>query len=184
MKGSHKFNFWDIFCIASGAMISSGLFVLPAIAYRHSGPSIIAAYFIAGLLMIPSVFSKSELLSAMPKSGGTYFFIERSFGPFLGIFGGLSNWFSISLKSAFALVGIGMFLEYFFPSASVNNPQFYFQIKLIAACFCVLFVIINLFSLKLTAGIQNVMVISLLLICVLYIILGLRNISLENFSSY
>ena len=79
---------WDIFCIATGAMISSGLFVLPAIAYKYSGPSIIISYLLAGILMIPSIFSKAELVTAMPKAGGTYFFIERSFGPSLGIFGG------------------------------------------------------------------------------------------------
>ncbi len=80
MGHNRKLKLWDIFCIASGAMISSGLFVLPAIAYKYSGSSIILAYFLAGILMIPSIFSQSELLSAMPKSGGAYFFIERSFG--------------------------------------------------------------------------------------------------------
>ncbi|MCK5393573.1 MAG: amino acid permease, partial [Candidatus Omnitrophica bacterium] len=142
MIHKRKLNLWDIFCIASGAMISSGLFVLPVIAYKYAGPSMIISYLIAGMLMIPSVLSQSELLTAMPKSGGTYFFIERSFGPFMGIFGGLSNWFSIALKSAFALVGIGMFLEYFVPSVD------YFQIKLVAASFCIIFTLINLFSVK------------------------------------
>lgn len=174
------FNLWDIFCIAAGAMISSGLFILPAIAYQYSGSSIILAYFLAGILMIPSIYSKAELLSAMPKAGGTYYFIERSFGPFLGIFGGLSSWFSLSLKSAFALVGIGILLEYFF--ASVNNPEFYLYVKLIAAGFCILFVIVNLTSTKLSARLQNIMVISLLGICAAYIFLGLKNVSPEHFT--
>jgi amino acid transporter/mannitol/fructose-specific phosphotransferase system IIA component (Ntr-type) len=184
MAESNKLNLWDIFCIATGAMISSGLFVLPAIAYRHSGPSIILAYFLAGLLMIPSIFSKSELLTAMPKAGGTYFFIERSFGPFLGIFGGLSHWFSISLKSAFALIGIGTFLEYFYPSVSVGDPHFYFQVKLIAVGFCVFFVIINLFSIKLTARLQNIMVIFLLSACAVYVFFGFSEIKFANFSPF
>jgi len=182
MKSAQKLDLWDIFCIATGTMISSGLFILPAIAYKYSGPSIILAYFIAGFLMIPSIFSKSELLSAMPKAGGTYFFIERSFGPFLGILGGLASWFSLSLKSAFALVGIGVFLEYFLPS--VGNPQFYFFIKLIAASFCIVFVSVNIFSVKLTARIQNMMVIFLLLSCLTYILLGVRDISWQNFQPF
>ena len=182
MKSVNKLNLWDIFCIATGTMISSGLFILPAIAYRYSGPSIILAYFIAGFLMIPSIFSKSELLSAMPKAGGTYFFIERSFGPFLGIFGGLAGWFSLSLKSAFALIGIGVFLEYLLPS--VSDPQLYFLIKLIAASFCVVFVLVNIFSVKLTARIQNMMVIFLLLSCITYILLGIKEISWQNFQPF
>jgi len=176
MKTTQKLNFWDIFCIAAGAMISSGLFVLPAVAYKYSGPSMALAYLLAGILMIPSVLSKSELLSAMPKSGGTYFFIERSFGPLLGIFGGLSNWFSIGLKSAFALVGIGTFLEYFLPQVD------YFQIKLVAAAFCLIFVAINLFSVKVGARVQNTLVIFLILVCISYIVAGARNVSLANFS--
>jgi len=184
MKAGEKLNLWDIFCIATGAMISSGLFVLPAIAFRYSGPSVVAAYFLAGLLMIPSILSKSELLSAMPKSGGTYFFIERSFGPSLGIFGGLSHWFSISLKSAFALVGIGAFLEYFYPSASINDPHFYLQIKFAAAFFCIIFVVINLFSLKFSARLQSLMVIFLLSACALYIFSGFKTIRLADFRPF
>jgi len=182
MESGKKLNLWDIFCIATGTMISSGLFVLPAIAYKYGGPSIILAYFIAGFLMIPSIFSQSELLSAMPKAGGTYFFIERSFGPFLGIFGGLAGWFSLSLKSAFALIGIGMFLEYFLPS--VNNPQFYLLIKLIAASFCIVFALVNIFSVKLTARIQNILVSFLLGVCFIYILLGVKEISWQNFQPF
>jgi len=182
MGHSKKLNLWDIFCIATGAMISSGLFVLPAIAYKYGGPSIIAAYFIAGILMIPSVLSKSELLTAMPKAGGTYFFIERSFGPFMGIFSGLASWFSLSLKSAFALIGIGTFLEFFLPG--VSSPQFYFLIKLVAVFFCIIFVTINVRSVKLSARVQNNMVFFLLLACALYIILGTRLMNAKYFTPF
>ena len=88
-----------IFSIASGAMISSGLFVLPAVVYNKAGPSIILAYIFAGILMIPAMFAKAELATAMPKSGGTYFFINRSLGPLFGTFAGFASWFSLSLKS-------------------------------------------------------------------------------------
>ncbi|MBN2484158.1 MAG: amino acid permease [Candidatus Omnitrophica bacterium] len=175
MNLRRNLNLWDIFCIAAGAMISSGLFVLPALAYRYSGPSIVLAYFVAGLLMIPSMYSKSELLSAMPKAGGTYFFIERSFGPFLGIFGGLASWFSLSLKSAFALVGIGVFMSYFIEP--ISDPQFYLYAKLIAAGFCVFFVLINLFSVHLSSRVQNIMVLFLLVICSAYVVMGMRSVS-------
>ena len=178
MIHKRKLNLWDIFCIASGAMISSGLFILPVVAYKYAGPSMIISYLIAGMLMIPSVLSQSELLTAMPKSGGTYFFIERSFGPFMGIFGGLSNWFSIALKSAFALVGIGMFLEYFVPSVD------YFQIKLVAASFCIIFTLINLFSVKVSARFQNVLVGFLFFSCLMYIVFGIKKVNFDYFSPF
>jgi len=182
MQRHNKLSLWDIFCLATGAMISSGLFVLPAIAYAHSGPSIILAYFFAGLLMIPTILSKSELLTAMPKTGGSYFVIERSFGPFMGIFGGLSSWFAIVLKCAFALVGIGTFLEYFLPPLS--GTELYFLVKLVAASSCIFFVVVNFFSVHMSTRIQNALVGFLLLVCILYAALGVQGISLSHFRPF
>lgn len=68
----------DIFSIASGAMISSGIFVLPAIAYAKVGSFVFISYLLASIFMIPSIFAKAELVTAMPKAGGTYYFVERA----------------------------------------------------------------------------------------------------------
>lgn len=156
-------------------MVSSGLFILPSLVYAHSRTSIIAAYFLAGILLLPSLFSKSELLTAMPKAGGSYFFMERSFGPLLGIFGGLSSWFSISLKSAFALLGIGIFIEQLLPSFD------YSYLKIISSFICIFFVIVNLINIKLGSRMQNIMVIFILLACGVYVILGAYNTRADNF---
>ncbi|MCP4652561.1 MAG: amino acid permease [Candidatus Omnitrophica bacterium] len=164
MITENKLGLWDVFCMATGAMISSGLFVLPALAYRYGGPSIVISYVLAGVLVLPSVLSKAELISAMPKAGGTYFFIERSFGPISGTFSGFANWFSISLKGAFALVGMGAFLEYFFPNVS------YMEIKIAAAIFCVFFMLINVYSVKASLRVNNLMVVFLLGVCALYVV--------------
>ena len=80
MSLARKLGFWDIFCIATGAMISSGLFILPGQAFKISGPGVVLAYALAALMVIPAMLSKAELATAMPKSGGDYFFIERSMG--------------------------------------------------------------------------------------------------------
>ncbi len=132
----------DIFCIASGAMISSGLFILPAIAYAKTGPSVIFAYILAGILALPTVLTKAELATAMPKAGGVYFFIERSMGAPAGTIGGFASWFSLSFKSAFALLGIGIFATFINPGITEM------QIKLIAVGFCLFFMIINILGAK------------------------------------
>jgi len=61
----------DVFAVATGAMISSGLFVLPAIAFTKAGPAVILSYFFASVLIVPSVLSQAELATAMPRAGGT-----------------------------------------------------------------------------------------------------------------
>jgi APA family basic amino acid/polyamine antiporter len=111
----------EVFCIASGAMISSGLFILPGIAYVKTGSSVIISYLIASIIMIPTLLSKAELATAMPKAGGDYFFIDRSLGPAIGTIGGLASWFALSSKTAFALIGIGAFVQLFNPGLSDYN---------------------------------------------------------------
>ena len=39
-----ELGLFDIFCIASGAMISSGLFILPGLAFAKAGAAVILSY--------------------------------------------------------------------------------------------------------------------------------------------
>ena len=41
MKLHRELGFWSVFSIASGAMISSGLFVLPGMVFREAGPAVV-----------------------------------------------------------------------------------------------------------------------------------------------
>ena len=87
-----------------------GIFVLPGIAAVKTGPSVWLAFLLAAISILPAVLSKSELATAMPKSGGAYVYIERAFGPMMGTISGLGLWISLLLKSSFCLVGLGAYL--------------------------------------------------------------------------
>jgi amino acid transporter len=95
----------SVLAISIGAMIGSGIFILPALALEIAGPAVILAYALAGLLVVPAALSKSEMATAMPEAGGTYIYIERGMGPLLGTVAGVGTWFSLSFKGALALVG-------------------------------------------------------------------------------
>ncbi|AUV82471.1 amino acid transporter [Salinigranum rubrum] len=95
----------SVLAISIGAMIGSGIFILPALALEIAGPAVILAYALAGLLVVPAALSKSEMATAMPEAGGTYIYIERGMGPLLGTIAGVGTWFSLSFKGALALVG-------------------------------------------------------------------------------
>ena len=95
--------------ISVGGMLS-GIFVLPGIAFGITGPSVSLAFLVAGVCIIPAVLSKAELATAMPKSGGTYVYIDRAFGPLFGVVSGIGLWLSLLLKSAFSLVGLSAYL--------------------------------------------------------------------------
>ena len=105
--------------ISVSAMIGSGIFVLPGIAAATTGPSVWLAYLLAAFAVLPAALSKSELATAMPTSGGTYVYLERTFGPIVGTISGLGLWISLLLKSSFALVGFGAYLKILAPQVDL-----------------------------------------------------------------
>ena len=122
-----KLGLFDVFCIAAGAMISSGLFVLPGLAHAQAGPAVVFSYFLAGVLATTGMLSVAEIITAMPKAGGDYFFIMRTMGPAAGAVAGLLSWFSLSLKASFALVGMSAFLA---PLLGWDEPKRKHEIEL------------------------------------------------------
>jgi APA family basic amino acid/polyamine antiporter len=164
----------DVFSVATGAMISSGIFILPGLAFSLTGPSVFISYIFAGLLASTGMLSQAELVSAMPKAGGTYFYVARSMGPAVGTVDGLLTWFSLSLKSTLALVGIGAFA----------NLLIGIDIRFIALIFCILFLGINLLGVKEAARIQVAFVAALLTVMLFYIIGGISSIQFMRFEPF
>jgi len=173
----------DVFSVAAGAMISSGLFILPAIAYSKAGPAVILSYLIASLLILPSVLSKAELATAMPMAGGTYFFVERSFGPLFGLFSGFANWFSLALKSAFAIVGMAVIIEVVLQMTFATGLNQWY-LKAISVICCLFFMALNIVSVKHTSKVQVLLVGVLLAILFLFIIAGSNYVKHFRFSNF
>ncbi|MGE4286214.1 MAG: amino acid permease [Phycisphaerae bacterium] len=175
----------DIFSLASGAMISSGLFVLPGLLFGYAGPSVILVYMLASLLVLPAALSQAELASAMPKAGGSYFFIARSLGSASGLFSGLADWFSVSLKSSFALVGMASFMEIaLFRGDPVTEEAGQRIVKLLACGGCLLFAFINTFGSKHVGRLQSWLVAVLLGSLLFFVFAGLRNVSVLRFEPF
>jgi len=107
-----KLGLWAVYAISVGAMMD-GFFVVPGMAANIAGPGVGLCYLLAGLIVITVVFSKSELATAMPVAGGTFVYVDRSMGPWMGTVAGLGTWFALSAKTAFALVGLGAYLVLF-----------------------------------------------------------------------
>lgn len=160
----------DVIAICVGAMFSSGFFLLPGLAYAHTGPSVFLAYIVSGILIIPSMLSQAELSTAMPKSGGTYFFLDRAFGPIIGCIGGLGTFFGLILKTAFALIGFGAYLQLYI----------YVPIDWVAAVLALFFILLNLIGAKESGRFQKVLVMLLVASMGLFILEGLRTITFIN----
>ena len=151
-------------------MFSSGFFLLPGIAAAYTGPSVYLAYLVAGFLIIPAMLRMAELTTAMPKAGGTYYFLDRSLGPMAGTIGGLGSWVAVIFKSAFALVGMGAYLSIY-----IDVP-----VTALAIVLTIVFGLVNIFGAKETTMLQRILVSTLVIILAAFVIKGLIVVGVPN----
>ncbi|MCF7802806.1 MAG: amino acid permease [Candidatus Marinimicrobia bacterium] len=157
-----------------GPMLSSGVFLLPGMVYGKVGPAGILAYIVAGLLILPSLMSKAELATAMPRAGGTYYFLDRSMGPLIGTISGFGTWLSLSFKAAFELIGLGAYLVIFF----------HLPVKPVAIALCVVFGVLNISGVKNVGRVQAILVSILLGILAYFTARGFLHIDADSYTPF
>ncbi|WP_396614017.1 amino acid permease (plasmid) [Haloferax sp. S1W] len=163
--------------ISIGAMIGSGIFVLPGLAAKKTGPSVILAYLLAGLIVLPAALSKAEMATAMPEAGGTYLYIDRAMGPLLGTIAGIGSWFSLVFKSAFALVGLGAYVL-----LVISIPGEY--LVFLSLGLGVLLVVVNIVGVKQSGRLQAIIVSLVLLSLAAFTFSGIINVDGTNFDPF
>ena len=173
---SRSLGLRHVFVLSTGAMLSSGLFLLPGLAAAGAGPSAVLAYALAGVVAVPAMLSVAELSTAMPRAGGAYYFLVRAYGPAVGTFSGMATWLSLVLKDAFALVGMSAYLN-----IVLDVPAKPLAVVLIAG-----FTIVNVCGTRASAGVQMLLVGFVLAVMGWFIAVGLPRVgggdgSLEPF---
>ena len=165
-KLKKELKLFDVYAIATGAMFSSGFFLLPGLAAVQTGPSVFLAYLISGIIVLPTMFSVAELAPALPRAGGTYYIIDRALGPLVGTIGGYGSWLALILKSAFALIGMGAYLAIFW---DVN-------ITAVAVILTISFGAINIIGAKETALFQRILVTAIVVVMAFYLVQGIAEV--------
>ena len=164
-----------MFTISLGAMVGSGIFVLPGLGYFLAGPAIIVAYFLAGVVVLPAAFSKSEMATAMPHAGGTYLYIDRAMGPLMGTIAGFGVWFSLIFKAAFALVGLSVYLQLLVPDVPARPVALVLGAGL---------VLVNVAGVKQSGSLQAAIVSIVMTVLVLFVIAGLGSVDTSNYQPF
>ncbi|TKX80778.1 APC family permease [Halorubrum sp. SD626R] len=95
--------------IGIGTMIGAGIFVFPGLAGGEIGTAATASFAVGGVIALLVALPTSELATAMPRSGGGYYFISRGLGTLAGTVIGLSLWLGLVFATAFYLVGLGYY---------------------------------------------------------------------------
>jgi amino acid transporter len=150
---------YAVFTVSVGAMIGSGIFVLPGLAFEEGGPSVIIAFVLAGVIVFPAALAQAEMATAMPRAGGAYLYIDMAMGPLMGTIAGIGVWISLVFKAAFALDGAGLYLG-LFTDIDLHTLGLVIGGILIA---------VNLIGIKESGAVQAVLVSVVFLILLLFI---------------
>ncbi|MFB6068723.1 MAG: amino acid permease [Halobacterium sp.] len=168
--------------IGVGTMIGAGIFVLPRQAISDAGSMAVVSFVLGGAIALLTALSASELGTAMPKSGGAYYYVNHALGPLFGSIAGWSNWLGLAFASAFYMVGFGKYIQNILglPDAVVVASVTIPSLKLVALVGAALFVAVNYVGAKETGRLQNAIVVLLVAILAVFTVFGTTNAETAN----
>ncbi|XVH32477.1 amino acid permease [Haloferacaceae archaeon DSL9] len=168
-------GFLEAYTLGLGTMIGAGIFVLPGIVAGAAGPASMVSFVIGGVIALLAALSLSELATGMPKAGGSYYYVNRALGPLFGSIVGWGMWAGLMFATAFYMLGFGQYLTGLHPDAPV---------VLSAMLMAVLLVLVNYRGVKETGALQNIIVILLVGLIIVFIAFGLFSIDRELLSPF
>ena len=119
-----ELGLFDSAMLVMGAMIGSGIFIVPADMARTIGSPgwLLAAWLFTGVLTVAAALSYGELAAMMPRAGGMYVYLSEAFSPVAGF---LYGWtlFTVIQTGTIAAVAVGFarFTGIFSPAVSEAN---------------------------------------------------------------
>ncbi|MBV8569449.1 MAG: amino acid permease [Acidobacteriaceae bacterium] len=103
-----ELGLFDSSMIVIGAMIGSGIFIVPADMARNIGSPgwLLAAWLFTAVVTVAAALSYGELAAMMPKAGGMYVYLREAFSPLVGF---LYGWtlFTVIQTGTIAAVAVG-----------------------------------------------------------------------------
>src|SRR5580658_11358099 len=104
---SRDLGLFDSIMVVVGAMIGSGIFIVPAEMARYHGSAgwLLVAWGMAGILTIAGALCYGELSAMMPQAGGMYVYLREAYSPLWGF---LYGWtlFSVIETGTIAAVAV------------------------------------------------------------------------------
>ncbi|WP_276250478.1 APC family permease [Haloarcula rara] len=156
--------------IGIGTMIGAGIFVFPGLAASTAGPAASLSFAIGGVIALLVALPTAELATAMPRSGGGYYFISRGLGTAAGAIVGLGLWLGLVFASAFYLIGLGHYATAVLAEVGIElgaDP-----VVVIALLFGVVLTALSIGGTENTAKLQNYVVGILLVVLTVFLTYG------------
>ena len=166
---------FDATSIGIGAIIGAGIFVVLGVAIGYAGPAIIISIIIAGIVASFTAFSFAELGSAIPKEGGVYTFAYEIISPFVGFVVGCLWLFGQTVAGTAISLGFASYFVTIFP---------WFPLKTIAILIALILTGLNLVGIKQSAIVNNVLVLTKIIILCLFIGVGVYQTNSHYYSPF
>ncbi len=172
MQLNKSLSFWDVFAIALGQVIGSGIMVLIGIGIEFTAYAIPFAFVLSACLSIIKQLPIAFMGSAMPATGGLYVYCKRILGPQIGFF-----YLAILLVTH---ILIALFALGFASYAVALVPSL--NIRAMAIGILLLFYFVNLFGVKQAAAVQKIMIVFLLFGLSSLIFFGILEVDYARFT--
>ena len=147
--------------IGVGTMVGAGVFVFPGLAGAEAGAGATFSFVIAGAIAMLVALCTAELATAMPQSGGGYFFVSRVMGVRMGTLVGLGQTIGLVFATAFYLSG---FAEYVLELLAEFDIDIGSPVALLGIGMAILLLLLNLTGTEKVGQAQNYIVAGLLII--------------------
>jgi amino acid transporter/nucleotide-binding universal stress UspA family protein len=168
-------GFLEAYTMGVGTMIGAGIFVLPSIAAANAGPASMISFLIGGVVSLLAALSLSELATGMPRSGGSYYYVNHSLGSFFGSIVGVGMWAGLMFATAFYMLGFGQYMTYFFGDLPVQYA---------ALVMAALLVGINYRGVKEASFLQNFIVIGLIGLILVFVSVGVVEVDMGTLDPF
>lgn len=179
MTGSTRSSGLSIFtaiAFAVGNMVGAGVFVLSGLIIGIAGPSAVLSYLFCGVLVTFTGLSYAALASIYPEDGGGYLFSRRMLGPLPGFIAGWAMYISLTIASAFVLLGFGIYANLLLGTS--------FDSRYFALAGLIVLFLLNLKGLSEAGKLETGLVVSKVIILLGFIAVGFIHISASDFSPF
>ena len=167
----------QIIALYIGAVLGSGILIIPGIAAEISGPASLIAWGLMIILVMPMALTMGLLSAKFPDSGGVSYFVTKAFNSHWGSLVGWYFLMSVVIGApVLALTGAG-----YLSNAIGLNDNYRL---LIAIVILLAGLLTNYFGMKVTGQLQIVVVLITITILVLTIIGSFSKIDPTNFKPF
>jgi APA family basic amino acid/polyamine antiporter len=180
-------NLFDATAIGIGAVIGAGIFGVLGLAVSYAGPAVVISMVIAGTVALFTAISFAELSSAIPKEGGTYQYAYEMTNPFVAFISGCMWLFAQTVAGSAVCLILASYLVGLIPLFPAKIVVFSFAfstVNIIAVSAALILTVLNLRGIKHSARVNNILVVTKILILCFFIVVGAFQVNTQYYSNF